>query len=638
MKVLKEIDQGGKDEDAKSPHRLNQEIAGKDQRKDTIIFPDRRYGKDSDRYREERIAEAGERVEVDLDFDDVEFKEVARVFLGKILRVSYTIAPNVKGKVSVKFKGNLNRGDYLGLFQSLCDIYDWVLLRDGEIYKVLPRKEMHKMAIPVRARKEGEISGKRWVTQILPLKYADAQEAVSFLRHFARPGALVLAPDNARVVIIVDTAESADLYHSLVDTLDVPFFTGKGIRFYDIKKLDAKTMASELEKVVFALGGGVEGKNSQLTFIPIQEANKLLVVTSTPEIFPQVDAIINNIDQIDQNEGTKIFFHRLQNVKAKDVLTVLKQLFRKKIADIKRPDYIEIIADDSTNSLIIQAMSEDYMQMKTTIEDLDAYPLQVLIRIVIAEVILGEDEQYGIEWWASGKVGGGILELTAFPNLPLVTTNMFSAYFLKDADLYSLLKMVASKSEVNILSSPHIMVRNGREAKIEIGEDVPLLKAQVTSEEGTQTKDSIDYQSTGIKMLVTPTISKKGYVTLDIQQEVSSAQYNIPALPKSPVITKRVTETSLTIEDGKTVLLAGIIQEKRENKDHRVPVLSKIPLLGNLFKTASKSGSKTELMIAITTNIVRDQGEAELLTQKFASSLKAIKECMPEFDIQSLSN
>ena len=608
---LKEIDEGG----------------GKERRDDTIIFPDN-YGKRVGFVSPRKSEAKGAPLEVALEFEDAPFKEVAKVILGDILGVNYTIGPGVQGKVSIEFRGNLKREDYLSVFKSLCGIYGWTLNKDGDIYQILSRDDMYKRWSPVRTGSVDE-TGKRFVTQVVPLKYAEPQDVVGFLRHFAMKGSLIVAPTEARVVIIVDTLENVARYYDLIDTVDVPFFAGKGIKSYDIRNLDAKTLASELEKVVFALGGGIKGKNAQLTLIPIQEANKLLVVTANPEIFPQIDKLIDNIDHLDPKGETRVFVKRIQNVKAQDVENVLKRMFLDKVSDVKRQDHIEIIADKESNMLVIRATTEDYLKMRRIFDEMDAVPNQVLIKVLIAEITLEHGEEFGIEWWAQRKLGSGMLEMSHVPVPLAATSGVLSAFFVSQ-DIYAFLNLVSSKTEVNVLAAPHLLVRDGRTAKVDIGKEVPLLKAVVTSEESTATKDSIDYTSVGIKLEVLPTISDQGYVTLNVKQVISDYSYSIPTLPQNPVITKREVDTSLVIGDGKTVLLAGLMQKKKEGKVEGLPWLSNIPILGYLFKSESESGSKTELMIAITSHIVKDQEQAEALTKRFEKSVKALAELQDE--------
>ena len=168
LKTLKELETGGKG----------------GQRKDIIVFP-KGYEERERQEREIRPAADGETVEVSLEFEDADFREVAKVILGDILKVNYTIAPEVKGKVTINFRGKLKRSAYLAIFSSICDIYNYALVTNGDIYKILPRNNMPKMPSPVGVRRNQAVSDKGYVTRIVPLKYANPEKAVAFLRHFA---------------------------------------------------------------------------------------------------------------------------------------------------------------------------------------------------------------------------------------------------------------------------------------------------------------------------------------------------------------------------------------------------------------------------------------------------------------------
>ncbi len=561
------------------------------------------------------------------NFEDTEFSEIARVFLADILHVNYVIDPDIRGKVTIKFQGNMTRGEYFSLFQSLCEIYNASLVKSGNIYQIVPKKNLGQLTTRLRIGDgKSRMPGKEIITQVIKLRYIDNQQAVDFLRHFATNGGLIISPATGKMVIIVDTQDNINRLLGILKSIDVPFFNGKGIKTYNVKNLDAKSLALEMKKVVFALGGNMQNKKANLTFIPIQEANKLVVVTNTPEIFSQIDTVIKNIDHIDISGKTKIFFVKLQNVKSKDVQAVLNRLYIKKTSDIKRPDHIEIIADKDTNSLVIRATPRDFIKMKTIIDDLDARPLQAMFRIIIAEISLDNSHEFGIEWWM--KAGNS--EITAFPDTPLVSTNIFQASYVSLSDFYAMLKLVSATTNVNLLSSPHLLVRNGKEANVDIGQDVPMLKAQVSSASSTQVKDSIEYESTGIKMHILPTISNKGYVTLDLTQEISSASYSLPNMPKSPVIKKRIAKTSLVIQDGKTVVLAGIIQDSKEKKINKVPLLGDIPWLGTIFRSQSIQDKKVELLIAINVNIIHNQEEADIISSQIQRSMDTMNHTLPD--------
>jgi type II secretion system protein D len=300
---------------------------------------------------------------------------------------------------------------------------------------------------------------------------------------------------------------------------------------------------------------------------------------------------------------------------------------------------MKIIADKNTNSIIIKALPIDYQSIKTIIETLDATPQQVLIEAIIAEVTLSDALAHGVEYFFRKKgrdSEGANISLTpkgiptGFPTpSPLISdalggfgTRVFS--FNRDLDV--IISLVAAESELEVLSSPHLLVRDEQTASIQVGSSQPILTSQQQSTlEQANVVNQIQYRDIGTILTITPRIGENEMVTLDIKQEVSSiAPPEDSSIVESPAFTQRITETSLVIKSGHAIYLGGIIDIKNEVIIKKVPLLGDIPILGNAFKSISESKSKTELMVLITPHIINTTAEADMLTREFKEKLKQI--------------
>ena len=168
---------------------------------------------------------------------------------------------------------------------------------------------------------------------------------------------------------------------------------------------------------------------------------------------------------------------------------------------------------------------------------------------------------------------------------------------------------------MNILSAPHILATNNKEAKIDVGQEVPILTSQTsTTTTGTDAittqPTDIEYRSTGIIMTVTPHINDGGYVTLDVLQEVSEAQENTLGGTTSPIIRKRTAKTTMVVKDNQTLVVGGLIAEKRNNSQEGLPWLKNIPFLGYLFGSTTTTVTRTELVLLITPHVVKTSRRA----------------------------
>ena len=186
---------------------------------------------------------------------------------------------------------------------------------------------------------------------------------------------------------------------------------------------------------------------------------------------------------------------------------------------------------------------------------------------------------------------------------------------------------LATDSRVNILLTPRLLARSGTEAQIKVGNEVPVITSQsnspLTTGGTTSILNQVSYRTTGTTLKVKPTVHSGDRIDLEVSQEVSEAQSNDVSNVSSPLIFSRSISTKLSIKDGVTVLLGGLIQENRSSSGSKVPWVGDLPGIGNLFKNRSAATTKTELLIFITPYIVRSSEDAEKITGQFEKVMQA---------------
>ena len=207
-------------------------------------------------------------------------------------------------------------------------------------------------------------------------------------------------------------------------------------------------------------------------------------------------------------------------------------------------------------------------------------------------------------------------------------------YAFASQGLVAFLKAQARQNKVDILSSPHILVADNTEAKIEVGQEVPIVTSEYTpqqlaSETATFSR-SIEYRDTGILLTVTPRINEKGLVAMDINQEVSDVSEQRIEGINSPIILKRQAQTSLVVQDGKTIIIGGLIREKKDTTQEGIPFLYKLPYIGMLFSFNKEVIDKTELLMMITPHVVQTFEEAEWITREFKEKVESLKKMLGE--------
>jgi general secretion pathway protein D len=257
------------------------------------------------------------------------------------------------------------------------------------------------------------------------------------------------------------------------------------------------------------------------------------------------------------------------------------------------------------------------------LQELDRPARTVLIEATVAEVRLTNEESLGIEWAfsrtsSSGSVlSGGTIGGTGLP------TGGLNIQFLDLPSIRVVLNALATNNKARILSSPRLVARNGETATIQVGEEVPIVTSQQTNAAtaGTGVLQTIQYRSTGVILRVRPVIHIGGRVELDVSQEVSAAQRTTTGVNISPTFLTRKVESKLSLADGATVLLGGLISQQDNKGESGVPLLKDIPIVGQAFRTNTGTTERTELLVLITPYVIGNDYEARAITDAFRSQL-----------------
>src|SRR5262249_18088581 len=251
---------------------------------------------------------------------------------------------------------------------------------------------------------------------------------------------------------------------------------------------------------------------------------------------------------------------------------------------------------------------------------IDIIPLQVLIEATIAEVDLNDNLAYGTQFYFKidhvAETLGTPTNPSNFPSLggtvgsnPGLSFPSTSPYFILSKSPNFALAALAQVTKVKILSAPQVMVLDNQPARLQVGQQVPVLTGQATSTlaAGAPTVNSVDYHATGVIMQVTPRVNTGGLVSLDIAQEVSEvASQATNTVMGSPTFNDQIFRTRVAVQDGQTVGMAGLIRDNVSNGNNGIPFLKDIPIIGTLVSTQSNARMRTELLVLITPHVVHD--------------------------------
>jgi general secretion pathway protein D len=287
---------------------------------------------------------------------------------------------------------------------------------------------------------------------------------------------------------------------------------------------------------------------------------------------------------------------------------------------------VRVIPDEVGNALLILALPDTYKMIEAAIRQIDVPALQVLIEATIAEVTLSNELRYGLQFYLSHldvSTTQAAAVLTNESALGIASTLPGFSFILGKSGPGVILDALSSKTNVNVISSPHIVVQDNQEARLQVGDVVPVTVQQAvsTAESNAPIVNSIQYINTGVILHVTPRINVGGMVSLDVEQEVSSVSSSAATGTLTPTISERRIDSTVSIESGQTIVLGGLISESRTATKSGIPLVSDIPLIGGLAGVTDNQVAKTELIVFITPHVVRDSSEAQRVSEELRAKI-----------------
>ncbi len=290
---------------------------------------------------------------------------------------------------------------------------------------------------------------------------------------------------------------------------------------------------------------------------------------------------------------------------------------------------IRITADTSNNSLVIYSNEEDYRVVERSIRQLDRPDQQVGIDATIAEVTLTDALQYGVQYYLGSSVGNISLTNSTGTTAIAPTTPGFNAVLGTGTTPKAILSGLSTLTSVKVLSAPSLVVGDNQPAYLQVGDSIPIQtgSATVLSAQNTVV-NTTTYQDTGIILKVWPHVHTNGEVQLEIDQEVSGVVGGISAsgtTSLNPTISERRVHSTVSVVDGQTVLLGGLISEEDDRTLTGIPVLRQIKYVGDLFGTTNKSKTRTEIIVFVRPHVIQNSLDAKDVAEEFRSRLDTMR-------------
>ena len=534
-----------------------------------------------------------------LDFANARLADVIRTLATLLGRtVILTDIPDVR--VTFATPAGVSRPELERVMESLLESHGLMLVPSGTVAQVLPNEKAPAAGDLRTGFAFPDPAPLGIASQLVPLQAIRADEGADALRAVLAKGARVEIVTRSNALLITDRGSNIARYLTLLKTLDAAPAGESGLRTYvvNLKYASADDLAAALGQlfgVQVATGGGSSLADRSLT------------------------------RALDTFRGRELDTFRTRNSMAAGSTGSSAGTAATAVAAAPRDSAAgllvgrtTVVANGPTNALVIRTAPPNFPMLRETILALDTRPAQVLFEVTIAEIALGRGTEFGLDWNAVNR-GGDVNAAFGSPEMPDTTSSNFLLRMVRlqnGTGVRTLLRTIASKNDVRVLSSPELIAANNREASILVGSKVPFISSTRLGNDVSIDR-AVQYQDVGTKLSIVPTINEDGYVTVQLLQEVSSlTPQTVAAALSAPVISTREANTRAVLRDGQTVVIAGLIGDQRQTQDQGIPFLKDIPGLGALFKRQSTTRQRTELAIFVTPYIVRSDADADAIRER----------------------
>lgn len=583
------------------------------------------------------------------NYKDADIRQVIEA-VGEVTGKNFILDPRVKAQVTMLSAAPMSPDAFYEAFLSILSVYGFVAVPSGDVVKILP--DANARQVPGAEAEPGGGRPDDIVTRVIGVQNVAAAQLVPILRPLIPQYGHLAAHPPSNLLIISDRAANVDRMMKIVARIDQA-----ADQDYEVIRLEHAS-ASEIVKIVGALNQGAQqaegAGGSRITVVADERTNSVLV-TGDKNNRLRYRALVTHLDTpLEEGGDTQVRYLRYTD--AVDLATKLQSQYSgsgaqaaaaKDAAPPAQRGDVSIWADESTNALIITAPPKTMKSMMAVIDKLDIRRAQVLVEAILVEVSSDKASELGVTWAVGDADLDNAAGLTKFDNTTGVTgiagailgagdgsTTGSTANVgqligngltmgigkLSDSGLsfVALIEALESDGSSNIIGTPVLVTLDNEEAQIQVGQEVPFVTGQYTDTgaSGGNTSvnpfQTIQREQVGLTLKITPQINEGDAVRLKVEQEISQL---LPSAQAVDLITSnRSINTSVIVEDGGTLVLGGLIQDQITERQQRVPILGRIPLVGWLFRSDTTTKNKTNLMVFIKPTILRDNVQAAFET------------------------
>jgi len=617
------------------------------------------------------VATVQDKENITLNFVNADIQSVIKT-VGMITGKNFILDPRVTGNFNIVSVNPVSRDLVYPILLSALRLHGYAAVDEKGFIKIVPEADAklnfsatESVGEKGTGDKGTRASGDKIITQVYPLQHESAAQLMPVLRPLITPNNTIAVYPNTNTLVITDYAENIKRINKIISSIDVP--NQAEMHVMRLEYASAIDVSQTLTRLM-PEASAAPGTNPKISIAVDARSNSLIVRAENPSYLTRIRSMLKGMDT-PAAAGGGIHVIYLRNSEASKMAETLRGILAGDAAkntpmpapsgaaaavagatpavaslSAQAMPVSTIQAHAATNSLVITAPDHVYNQIRTVVDQLDARRAQVFIEALVVEVTGNTSGEFGIQWQdltgvnaTDGQVIGGtnfrttrgsniidaatnITGIGAGLNvgvvrgritLPGVTGSVINLGFLARA--------LESNGNANILSTPSLLTLDNEEAKIVVGQNVPILTgsfAQATGAAGSAVNpfQTFERRDVGLTLRVRPQVAEGGSIKLGIYQEVSSVDQTTQNSSSGVTTNKRSVESTVLVDDGQIIVLGGLVQDNVQSTQDKVPLLGDIPLLGNLFRYESRTRTKTNLMVFLRPVVLRDATASASLT------------------------
>jgi general secretion pathway protein D len=619
--------------------------------------------------------------DVTLNFSGADIRDVINAVLGETLKLNYVIDPEVSGPVTFNVSRPISRDEVLSTLEAVLNSRGATMVQSDGIIRVMPLRKEGKTnaAPPLTSGSAAQTTGQR--TEVFPLRFIGAGDMQHLLEKVLPAGQPIATDDKHRLMLIQGTPSELQLAEDTVRVFDIDQLSGMSIALVPLRNAAPAAIVDELRNIFAATRK--EADSDAIRVVAVTRLNAVMVISRSGRYLDEARTWIARLDRTQDLTERHVYVYNLQFAKAVQIgeklqglLTGLDIHFKAPTApasdtglaptapgfegpakpltaqpvstepppppDAPTPGLagaappptsnppaetgVRIEADEARNALLISANARDYELIRQVLAGIDVPPLQVLIEVTVAEVVLNDNLNYGVEYFINAGKTNTLLTTnntaTITPAVPGFNLSWVAGNFAPKA----ILDLLSAVTQTRVISTPRLLVLSNETARLQVGDVVPIITQSATS---TVTSNplilnNVTYKETGVVLEVTPRVNSGGYVTMDVNQSVSSVVNTTTSQIDSPTFQQRRLTSTISVKTGETILLGGLIQQTDSRNSSGIPLLHDLPGVGPLFGTNVNAAGRTELIMLMTPHVISGDADSRNVTAKIEQQFQAV--------------